>query len=89
MTNFLLVTVISCSSFVAGHQVLLGLGGWNDSRSTKYSRLVADAGRRRKFVDEVVKLLLEYGFDGLDLDWEYPGYEGNSADKQGEGSKRK
>ncbi|XP_071519776.1 chitinase-3-like protein 1 isoform X2 [Panulirus ornatus] len=64
-------------------KVLLGLGGWNDSRSNKYSRLVADAGLRRKFVDEVIKLLLQYGFDGLDLDWEYPAYEGISADKQG------
>ncbi|KAG7169534.1 chitinase 10-like 8, partial [Homarus americanus] len=64
-------------------KVLLGLGGWNDSRSNKYTRLVADAGLRRKFVEEVVKLLLQYNFDGLDLDWEYPGYEGSPSDKQG------
>lgn len=64
-------------------KILLGLGGWNDSRSTKYSRMVADSGKRRTFVEEVVKLLLHYGFDGLDLDWEYPGYESRQEDKQG------
>ncbi|XP_064085407.1 probable endochitinase, partial [Macrobrachium nipponense] len=64
-------------------KILLGVGGWNDSRSTKYSTMVADASKRRKFVKEVVKLLLEYGFDGLDLDWEYPGYESKREDKEG------
>ncbi|XP_069179704.1 chitotriosidase-1 [Procambarus clarkii] len=64
-------------------KVLLGLGGWNDSRSSKYSKLVVDAGRRRRFVEEVVKLLLQHGFDGLDLDWEYPGYDGDRSDKAG------
>nr|XP_053631344.1 probable chitinase 10 [Cherax quadricarinatus] len=66
-----------------GMKVLLGLGGWNDSRSNKYSELVAHPGHRHKFVKEVVKLLLHHGFDGLDLDWEYPGYEGNHTDKAG------
>ncbi|XP_068203061.1 oviduct-specific glycoprotein-like isoform X2 [Palaemon carinicauda] len=64
-------------------KVLLGVGGWNDSRSNKYSIMVADASKRRRFAKEVVKLLLEYGFDGLDLDWEYPGYESKREDKEG------
>lgn len=64
-------------------KILLALGGWNDSRSTKYSQLVSDPDKRSKFVSEAVKLVLEYGFDGLDLDWEYPGYEWNPNDKQG------
>lgn len=60
-------------------KVLLALGGWNDSQGPKYSQLVSDPGRRRRFVSQVVQLLLNYGFDGLDLDWEYP----KPQDKQG------
>lgn len=63
-----------------GLKVLLGLGGWTDSHgSNKYSRLVSSSERRRNFVRSVVDLLQEYGFDGLDLDWEYPG----AGDEQG------
>ncbi|KAK3889780.1 hypothetical protein Pcinc_006341 [Petrolisthes cinctipes] len=65
-------------------KVLLGIGGWNDSRSTKYSSLVANPASRRTFANHALKFLLRYGFDGLDLDWEYPGYEeGSPRDKQG------
>nr|CAD7394102.1 unnamed protein product [Timema cristinae] len=55
-----------------GLKVSLALGGWNDSAGDKYSRLVNSATARRKFVLQVVQFLDKYGFDGLDLDWEYP-----------------
>lgn len=55
-----------------GVKVLLGLGGWDDSAGDKYSRLVNNESARRKFVVHAVDFLEQYGFDGLDLDWEYP-----------------
>ncbi|XP_042858033.1 chitotriosidase-1-like [Penaeus japonicus] len=64
-------------------KMLLGLGGWTDSRSDKYSRLVSEPQRRAAFVSHVVSFLQEYGFDGLDLDWEYPGYQSSPQDKEG------
>lgn len=66
--------------------MLLGLGGWTDSRSDKYSRLVSEPQRRAAFVSHVVSFLQEYGFDGLDLDWEYPGYQSSPQDREGKGS---
>ncbi|XP_042232701.1 chitotriosidase-1-like [Homarus americanus] len=64
-------------------KLLLGLGGWTDSRSDKYSRLVSNSQRRAAFTAHVVRFLQDYGFDGLDLDWEYPAYQSSAADKEG------
>eukprot|EP00092_Neocalanus_flemingeri_P031053 GFUD01033733.1.p1 GENE.GFUD01033733.1~~GFUD01033733.1.p1 ORF type:complete len:520 (+),score=153.64 GFUD01033733.1:169-1728(+) len=64
-------------------KLLLGLGGWNDSRLAKYSVLLSDAGKRSAFVKHAVTFLREFGFDGLDLDYEYPGYDGVATDKEG------
>lgn len=55
-----------------GIKVSLAIGGWNDSAGDKYSRLVNDPAARSRFVSHVVTFLEKFGFDGLDLDWEYP-----------------
>lgn len=52
-------------------KVLLAIGGWNEG-SVNYSKLVADAERRKRFIKSVLEFLRRYKFDGLDLDWEYP-----------------
>ena len=72
-----------------GVKVLIALGGWNDSEDDKYSRLVADREKRENFVSSAVKFIQEWGFDGLDLDWEYPKCwqvdcaKGPDSDKEG------
>lgn len=53
-------------------KVLLSLGGWTDSSTDKYSRLAASATARRSFVQDSISFLNLHGFDGLDIDWEYP-----------------
>lgn len=55
-----------------GIKVLIALGGWNDSLGSKYSQLVNNPTARKRFVDNAVAFVEKYGFDGLDLDWEYP-----------------
>ncbi|XP_069365183.1 probable chitinase 10 isoform X2 [Maniola hyperantus] len=72
-----------------GVKVVLGLGGWNDSAGGKYSRLVNNPGARRKFIVHVIDFLRQYGFDGLNLDWQFPKCwqaeceKGPDSDKQG------
>ena len=51
---------------------MLAIGGWADSSSNKYSRLVSDPNARKAFIDHVIPFLKSHNFDGLDLDWEYP-----------------
>ena len=56
-----------------GAKVMLALGGWADSAGNKYSSMVSNPAARKKFIDHAVTFLQTYNFDGLDLDWEFPG----------------
>lgn len=65
-----------------GVKVLLSIGGWEDSEN--FPEVAADQVKRANFAHCCVKLIKEYGFDGIDVDWEYPGYEphqGTTQDK--------
>jgi len=53
-------------------KVLLGLGGWVDSETDKFSKLVSNPTSRSKFITHSIDFLKQNNFDGLDLDWEYP-----------------
>ncbi|CAG9096681.1 unnamed protein product [Plutella xylostella] len=72
-----------------GIKVSLALGGWNDSAGDKYSKLVNNPEAREKFVTHALDFIQQYGFDGLDLDWEYPKCwqvdcsKGPDSDKEG------
>lgn len=63
-------------------KVSLAIGGWNEG-SLKYSKMAADADRRKRFVQNALSFIQRFGFDGLDLDWEYPTQrDGNPEDRE-------
>ena len=56
-----------------GVKVMASIGGW--SMCKHYGSVAADATKRKKFTDDC-KRLINMGFDGIDIDWEYPGRDG-------------
>ena len=51
-------------------KVLLSVGGWG---SGGFSEMASTAARRESFARSCKKMLDDYGADGVDIDWEYPG----------------
>jgi len=57
-------------------KVLLSVGGWahNDPpNGWHFTTMAATSKYRHEFIESAIALLREYDFDGLDIDWEYPG----------------
>ncbi|CAL1299588.1 unnamed protein product [Larinioides sclopetarius] len=63
-------------------KTIVAIGGWNEG-STRYSNMASSPATRKIFVDSAVEFVKKYGFNGLDMDWEYPATRGGKPeDKQ-------
>ncbi|KAK3168025.1 hypothetical protein OEA41_004471 [Lepraria neglecta] len=67
-------------------KIFISVGGWSFSDNGTvtqplYSEIAADAGKRQTFANNVVHFMRQYGFDGLDIDWEYPGASDRGGSK--------
>ncbi|WYZ36481.1 hypothetical protein EsH8_XV_000034 [Colletotrichum jinshuiense] len=65
-----------------GLETWIAIGGWSfndpgnvpDTRRA-FSNMAGSADNRRAFIRGLLNFMQTYGFDGVDLDWEYPGAE--------------
>lgn len=66
-----------------GVKVLISIGGW--TLSDKFSSIAGTPTKRAQFAKSCIDLVNTYHIDGVDIDWEYPGYKsqfGKSKDKE-------
>lgn len=64
-------------------KTLFSVGGW--TLSDTFSEMAANPTSRQNFVKQAIEFAERYQFDGIDLDWEYPGFpehNGRPEDKQ-------
>ena len=61
----------------AGVKVLLSLGGMDSGNY--FGPMMRNPQARDRFIAEIMKMVVEYGYDGLDLDWEFPKGEEDMA----------
>jgi chitinase len=55
-----------------GVKTLISVGGW--TRSGVFSDMAFTEAGRTAFANDCVRFIRQYGFDGVDIDWEYPAY---------------
>ncbi|KAF2743677.1 glycoside hydrolase family 18 protein [Sporormia fimetaria CBS 119925] len=54
-------------------KVLLSIGGWTYTNTQKHMDGPASSPEgRRSFAASCVQMIRDFGFDGIDIDWEYP-----------------
>ncbi|KAF1988767.1 glycoside hydrolase family 18 protein [Aulographum hederae CBS 113979] len=83
-------TVADVKRLNSGLKVWISVGGWTISDNNTvtqplFGKIAASAANRQKFAANVVRFCNYYGYDGIDLDWEYPGAPdrgGTKADTQ-------
>ncbi|PSV21167.1 chitinase [Photobacterium leiognathi subsp. mandapamensis] len=56
-----------------GVKVMASIGGW--SMSKHFPAMAADPAKKARFLADVDRLMA-LGFDGIDINWEYPGFGG-------------
>ncbi|KAL4757417.1 glycoside hydrolase superfamily [Aspergillus foveolatus] len=60
-------------------KVMIAIGGWGDSAG--FSAGAKDETSREQYAKNVAAMLESTGFDGVDIDWEYPGGNGEDYKK--------
>ncbi|KXX74281.1 Endochitinase 1 [Madurella mycetomatis] len=67
------------SKFPKGAKVMVAIGGWGDTLGFSVAALTDET--RKLFAENVANMVRDTGADGVDVDWEYPGGNGEDYKK--------
>ncbi|KAI9374092.1 glycoside hydrolase superfamily [Aspergillus egyptiacus] len=65
--------------FAPDTKIMVAIGGWGDE--TGFMEGAKDAASRERYAKNVAAMLDASGFDGVDIDWEFPGGNGQDYKK--------
>ncbi|KAI2463541.1 family 18 glycosyl hydrolase [Annulohypoxylon bovei var. microspora] len=74
----IITEIMALKESAPGLKIFLSLGGWTYSDNGTdtqpvWGDLASSSAKRQKFILSLVNFMTQFGFDGVDLDWEYPG----------------
>ena len=58
------------AAHAAGVKVMLSVGGWGWDR--QFAAMVANPAAEARYLNAVLRLVDDFEYDGVDVDWEYP-----------------
>ncbi|KAJ2700314.1 hypothetical protein FB645_005039 [Coemansia sp. IMI 203386] len=61
----------------SGTKAIVSIGGWTGSKL--FSPILKNPVSRTNLLNNIVAYLKKYNLDGVDIDWEYPGREGDTC----------
>ncbi|KAJ7129540.1 glycoside hydrolase, partial [Mycena epipterygia] len=69
-----LLARLATAAHSKGKKVKLSVGGWTGSQH--FSSAVSTGQTRQNFVKNILATYNQFHLDGIDIDWEYPGHQG-------------
>ncbi|KAJ2443285.1 hypothetical protein GGF42_006686, partial [Coemansia sp. RSA 2424] len=68
---------IVTSLHAAGTKAIISIGGWTGSGL--FSSILKNSASRTSLLTNIVAYIKSYNLDGVDIDWEYPGRQGDTC----------
>ena len=63
----------------AGVYNIVSIGGWNNSQEGEFETATSNDAGIEKLANSIVSYTLQWKFDGVDIDWEYPDSDGEAT----------